>query len=325
MKARLKYLLQELQEIYENFDLNTGDRTTCDQAVQTQEFCENGQNNSIYMTYKKCLPEIVSTRWKTLNPDWNIDFSLDKDCVYFLNKYYNVYVANLFEKIDRGMYKADLWRLCKLYTNGGVYADVDLIPHIDLNLLNGSTFYTCLNSNKTIFQAFIKSQQSSPLVLVCLISFLINNPYNNPNGPCFDMYNCIDYNLNNQTIKNDKMYNLSQVKIKIDLGISTTNTKVIDLYYFPEDIDYSIKLHEHKWADTFKLKINNNQLIVTRTDSKDGWGYNHFCDIVIHTPETVYLFQEHTESDWRKSYVSYRDTKILDSHDLDYVNKTNGW
>jgi len=53
------------------------------------------------------------------------------------------------------MYKADLWRLCKLYIHGGVYADVDLVPYINIdNLDKDITFYSCISdSNDGIFQA----------------------------------------------------------------------------------------------------------------------------------------------------------------------------
>ena len=42
-------------------------------------------------------------------------FSLDKDCLDFLETNFNNNIYNLFNKIDKGMYKADLWRICKLF------------------------------------------------------------------------------------------------------------------------------------------------------------------------------------------------------------------
>ena len=41
-------------------------------------------NKTIFMTYKKKIPDIVFDRWKKLNPDYNIVFSLDNDCINFL-------------------------------------------------------------------------------------------------------------------------------------------------------------------------------------------------------------------------------------------------
>ena len=114
-------------------------------------------NKTIYMTYKKNVPDKVFNRWKELNPTYNIDFSLDKECINFLKENFNSYIVNLFKSIDKGMYKADLWRLCKLYINGGVYADIDLVPYIDIDTLDKHiTFYSCMSTNpNSIFQAFM--------------------------------------------------------------------------------------------------------------------------------------------------------------------------
>ena len=46
-------------------------------------------NKTIYMTYKKDVPSKVFNRWLTLNPSYKIDFSLDKDCISFLEKNFN--------------------------------------------------------------------------------------------------------------------------------------------------------------------------------------------------------------------------------------------
>ena len=71
-------------------------------------------NRTIYMTYKKPVPNIVYNRWKKRNPSYNIELSLDAECILFLERYINRFVASLFNYIPRGMYKADLWRLCVL-------------------------------------------------------------------------------------------------------------------------------------------------------------------------------------------------------------------
>ena len=160
-------------------------------------------NKQIYMTYKKSIPTLVINRWNILNPGYKIYFSLNEDCINFLKKHFNNYIADLFDTIHLGSYKADLWRLCKLYINGGVYADVDLVPYINIDSLikkQQNTFYTCLSIDPTAcFQAFIisNSPPRNPLILNFIISFLLNKPYmsNLVNGPTHDMYNCIKYNL----------------------------------------------------------------------------------------------------------------------------------
>ena len=41
------------------------------------------QNKTIYMTYKKPIPDFVFERWEKLNPEYQLDFSLDEDCIEF--------------------------------------------------------------------------------------------------------------------------------------------------------------------------------------------------------------------------------------------------
>lgn len=287
-------------------------------------------NKKIYMTYKKHIPKFVCDRWTNLNNDYKIDFSLDKDCVSFLKEHFNDYIANLFQFIPVGMYKADLWRLCKLYIHGGVYADVDLVPYLNIDTLDKNiTFYSCLAAGGScIFQAFMInfSKPKNPLILHFLLSFLMNNPYTYSNGPCNDMYNCIKYNLNNSVIVSDKKYDMDKIKINIIVGSSKQNNKNIDLHYFPKDVEHEIILKEHPYSDKFEIVIRNNILSVKRIDVDCGWGHNHSIDIVINSNESIYLFKETImpNKDISTAHVTYKSQKILDSRDINYY-KNKRW
>jgi len=298
----------------------------------TIEKCNNEQkdkiNKTIYMTYKVIPPYYVFKRWKILNPEYNIEISLDKQCYEFLKTHFNEYVANLFIKIPKGMYKADLWRLCKLYVNSGVYSDVDLVPYLNLNTLDKNiTFYSCLATDTSaVFQAFIAnfSKPNSPLILIFIISFLLNEPYKIKNcgyGPCVDMMNVLKYNLGVDTICADKIYDIEQVKIKINIGSNESSSKSINLYYFPLDIKYSIKLNE-KTNKLFTFSIIQNNLIVTRTDTNEGWEEHLSCDIYFLSNEKIYLFKE-CGLKINDTHVTYNGVKIFNSHDINYINYNN--
>jgi hypothetical protein len=274
------------------------------------------------MTYKKEIPDKVTDRWKQLNPSYAIDFSLDHDCIHFLREHFNDYIANLFISIPIGMYKADLWRLCKLYVYGGVYADVDLIPHINLDFLDTSVdFYSCISAHRdSIFQAFMVAKPKHPLLYVFLLSFLLNNPYTHMNGPTYDMYHCLQHMIK-QPIQPHKKYEVD-VTIKINIGSSATKTKQIPLHYFPIFSSITIKLHPHSFSDKFSFKIKNNILFVTRVDSPTGWDWSHAVDIGFKTKASIMLFEEH----WGEihqhmdCYVTHFKQKILDSRDKEFVN-----
>jgi len=281
-------------------------------------------NKTIYMTYKKSIPDFVFSRWNNLNSDYKIDFSLDKDCIAFLLKNFNEDVTNLFSSIKEGMYKADLWRLCKLYINGGVYADIDLVPYLNIDTLDKDvTFYTCLSAlGNSCFQAFIVnfSETKNPLIFACLLSFLINKPYNCDLGPTIDMYNLLKYNLNVNKIEPDIKYIINTIKIPIKIGPSNTNTKGMNLLYFPNEIKYRIDIKGKKFKDTFRFNIDNNKLHVQRTDSNTGWGQDLSINICIDSEQVIYFFPEILghNNDWKTSYINYKNTKIFESRDPKY-------
>jgi len=282
------------------------------------------------MTYKKNIPIKVKNRWIKYNNNYKIELSLDKDCLDFLETNFNNNVSNLFRIIDKGMYKADLWRICKLYINGGVYADVDLVPYLNIDKLDkNNIFYSCIAvGNKSIFQALMInfSKPKNPLFFVFLLSFLINRPYTTVNGPTYDMYNCIKYMLNTEIILPELKYEIDEIKLKICISSSAENTKKINLYYFPENIQYTIKLHKNAYNDKFHFEIKNNYLIVKRLDKDHGWGHSHSIDIYFHSKATVFFFKENIgpNNNFVTSYVSHNNKKILDSRDIDYY-KNGGW
>ena len=289
------------------------------------------RNRTIYLTYYKDIPDIVFNRWKVLNKNYNVELHLDNQCIQFLKAHFNDYVVNLFKTIPRGMYKADLWRLCKLYIHSGVYSDVDIVPYINIDTLDSDiTFYSSLSIDKdSIFQAFMvnRSKPQNPLLLHFIISFLVNKPYYNPhNGPTYDMYKCLQYNIGTNIVKAETKYKIDTIKIKIEIGQSDTNIKKIDLCFFPHDIDYTIQIKKHPHKDIFHFNIKNNILTVQRIDKQIGWGYHHTADIRIPSNETIYLFTENigNNHNWITSYVSNKGVKLLDSRDLTY-HKNGGW
>ena len=236
-----------------------------------------------------------------LNLQANIDFSLDADCVDFLTKDFNRNIAELFKYIPRGMYKADLWRLCKLYIHGGVYADIDLVPFRSLEQMIGSaadshltTFYSCLSqSSPSVFQAFMKhTRPRSPLIFGCLLSFLVNKPYTNiENGPTNDMYHFLLYNVRAdikaravaldgapvpvpESLQPYTHYTLR--KVRIPIHFSSRDEDIVQLHYFPIGVTYTLSVSpnsRNQWIlankDKLNLKIENQCLIVSTDDAEN--------------------------------------------------------
>mgnify|MGYP000005337360 FL=1 len=63
--------------------------------------------------------------WKELNPEYDHILMYDEDCREFLYNNFTEDVLLAFDLMPKGAGKADLFRYCYLYTQGGVYVDVD--------------------------------------------------------------------------------------------------------------------------------------------------------------------------------------------------------
>ena len=163
----------------------------------------------------------------------------------------------------------------------------------------------------------------NPLLLSFIFSFIKNKPYTYNNGPTFDMYKCIQYNTNVEKIQADTMYNINKVKINIEIGSSNGKIKIIPLYNFPMTSKYSFQLVQNMYPDSFHFKVENNCLIVTRKDTNGGWDYNHSVDILIESKQQLFLFKELRGNDgsWVSAYVKYKNKKIFDSRDMEYLKK----
>ena len=97
-----------------------------------------------------------------LNPSFKYEYYNNNDCIDFLKKFFPQCVTTAFNKLRPGAFKADLFRYCYLYINGGVYIDLDLIPKKSLDeiLVTDADFISSLENRpgrniNGIYQAFI--------------------------------------------------------------------------------------------------------------------------------------------------------------------------
>ena len=70
------------------------------------------------------------------NPEFKYCLSSDAECRAFIETNYEADVLNAFDRLIPGAYKADLWRYCVLYKEGGIYLDIKYQP------MNGFRFIT---------------------------------------------------------------------------------------------------------------------------------------------------------------------------------------
>jgi mannosyltransferase OCH1-like enzyme len=73
---------------------------------------------------------------KSTNPAFEHFLFDDNDCREFIKNNFPEVVLEAFDNLIPGAYKADLWRYCVLYKEGGIYMDIKYIPHNQFRLIN---------------------------------------------------------------------------------------------------------------------------------------------------------------------------------------------
>jgi mannosyltransferase OCH1-like enzyme len=96
--------------------------------------------NKVYQTWKSAsLPAVHALgvkRFRKINPDYSFIFFDDAAMAAYMRKNYAGHpILEIFEKRVIPASKADIWRYCILYKEGGIYCDIDsslLIPFRNL-------------------------------------------------------------------------------------------------------------------------------------------------------------------------------------------------
>jgi mannosyltransferase OCH1-like enzyme len=68
---------------------------------------------------KECVENL-----KKQNPEFEHHLYDDEDCRQFIKDNFDASVLHAYDSLIPGAYKADLWRYCVLYKNGGIYIDI---------------------------------------------------------------------------------------------------------------------------------------------------------------------------------------------------------
>jgi mannosyltransferase OCH1-like enzyme len=138
---------------------------------------------------------------KKTNPEFKHHLYNDEQCYKFIKQHFDKEVADAFLTLVPGAYKADLWRYCILYINGGIYIDIKFIPVNNFKLIDlintNANHYANHNANhyvlenideKTrqfcLYNGFIISRAGNPILLQC-INQIVDNVKNNYYGVNF--------------------------------------------------------------------------------------------------------------------------------------------
>ena len=104
---------------------------------------------NLYLTWStKQLPVKMQEnvdRMRKVNPEFDFYLYDDNDCREFIKNNFPDDILIAYDTLKPGAYKADLWRLCVLYINGGIYTD------IKLNCINNFKFIALTEREHFVF------------------------------------------------------------------------------------------------------------------------------------------------------------------------------
>ena len=93
-----------------------------------------------------------------MSPGYQISLFDDYDCREFIKNNFDKTILYCYDMLLPGAYRADFWRYCVLYKNGGIYVDaglklmVNLDRYLDYDLIlvkdldnTGTNIYICVH------------------------------------------------------------------------------------------------------------------------------------------------------------------------------------
>ena len=178
-----KFMQSQANRILENNKMHSIDR----KQLHKRDKLKNHPSViplNVYQTWtSKSLPIKMQQnvlRLKSENPEFKFHLFDDVDCRKFITDNFHDLVVKCYDKIIPGAYKADLWRLCILYINGGIYMD------IKLNCINGFKLIYLTKSEHfvqdrprslcriPIYNAFLACKPKNPFILAAIYEIVEN-------------------------------------------------------------------------------------------------------------------------------------------------------
>ena len=214
----------------------------------------------IMQTYKSgnVSKEMIdsSKSWSLCNPSYRFEFYDDKRCIEFLKTHFSNDIVKSFNSLIPGAFKADLFRYCYLYINGGVYTDIDNICMINLNtIINDKDTFISVKDRPVgcIYNAFMMCAPKSHILETAISNIIINvkkqlypqikDSLLSITGPkCLGM--ALNYNLNRNPSVNFEYgdNNINNIKFKLfkftDCGRYITTSEQSDIYKIIATVKY---------------------------------------------------------------------------------------
>ena len=150
-----------------------------EKKYEIEKIEEGNMEKNILQTYKDInnVPKYVVDNLKDKNLGWKYHFYSDKDCEKFIKDNYGIEILAKYLSIKGKPHRADIFRLCWLYKNGGVYVDIDTQILIPLDkLVENKKFSIPIThdrlNRKRLLNCIIITNKGNPLIRECLENIL---------------------------------------------------------------------------------------------------------------------------------------------------------
>lgn len=151
----------------------------------------------IHQTFETALlPQALKAAvdtWININPDYEHRYFSDADRRKFIKKHFEPAVLRAYDKLIPGSYRADLWRYCVIYQNGGVYVDIKLGALVPMSkIITNDVNMVLVNDDLdgSMFTSFFAAVPKHPALRKCIdvtIQRVMNEEYGSyivhPTGP----------------------------------------------------------------------------------------------------------------------------------------------
>ena len=226
----------------------------------------------LFLCYKhKRIPSKIIYALQQHNPHYKITLFDDKECSEFIHKKFGKSLGDVFDNIKDGPIKADLFRVCILYENGGVYSDIDntITRPIDDIIQPGVTFgIGASHQPNQLNPAFLFTTKKNPL----LLEFI----------ECYNNVICkIPYAYWDYSIVYVSSYVL-QSYMRIENKSQTIQVYNQSIQLFKEEFEYSL-------LDVWCFMINPNHNLL-----KYVYLYNHKNEPIIQLHSELYDSGNHS-------------------------------
>lgn len=161
-------------------------RTFDSSSSENRPAVPNAIPRILWQTFKtRTLParmQRATDSWRDRNPGWDYCFATDTQARAAVE---SAGFGAAYDQLPPGAFRADLWRYCVLYEQGGVYADMDTVCRYPMDRLLGPDdgFVVAHDANPIrLFNAFLCARPKHP-ILWTVLNHIASAPIpQNPQG-----------------------------------------------------------------------------------------------------------------------------------------------